>query len=385
VIYSNLWELEMSSTTLSKVFKEFNDPRMARAQRHSLINIITIAICAVICGADNFVAMAEFGRSKKKWFESFLNMPNGVPSHDTFNDVINRLDQSAFVSCFTKWIKQLAINDETVIALDGKVMRRTLDKINGSKAVWLVNAWSVANNMCFGQIQVSDKSNEIMAIPKLLELLDIKGATITIDAMGCQTDIGEKVLEQGGHFLLALKGNQGEFFEDVSLYLDTCIDKPKNLSFDYFQSVNGDHGRVESRKCWLVTEVDWLVKRHPRWSIVKGIAVIESERIIGEEVSTERRYYITSHCDKDAQFINEAIRSHWCVENNLHWQLDVSFNEDQCRLRSGNAAANFSFLNKIALNLLKNEKTTKIGIKSKRLKAGWDEEYMMKVLTVGLS
>jgi predicted transposase YbfD/YdcC len=375
----------MPTTTLSEIFKAFKDPRMARAQRHPLINIITIAICSVICGADNFVTMAEFGRSKKNWFETFLDMPNGVPSHDTFNDVINRLDQSAFVKCFTQWIKQLAVNDENVIALDGKVLRRTRGKINDSKAIWLVNAWSVANSMCFGQIQVDDKSNEITAIPKLLELLDIEGATITIDAMGCQTEIGEKIVEKGGHFLLALKGNQGEFHQDVSLYLNTLIDNPSNQRFDYYQSTNGDHGRIETRKVWLVTELDWLLQRHPRWATVKGIAVVESERIIGDDCSIERRYYITSHFDRNAQFISNGIREHWHVENKLHWQLDVSFNEDQCRLRSGNAAANLSFLNKIALNLLKNETTAKIGIKSKRLKAGWDEKYMMKVLTVGLS
>lgn len=375
----------MTSTSLSEIFKEFKDPRMSRAKRHPLINIITIAICAVICGADNFVTMAEFGRAKKKWFESFLDMPNGIPSHDTFNDVINRLDQTAFVKCFTQWIKQLALKNENVIALDGKVLRRTLDKMNDCKAVWLVNAWSVANNMCFGQVQVDDKSNEITAIPKLLEMLDIEGATITTDAMGCQTEIGEKIVKQRGHFLLALKGNQGEFHQDVKLYLDALISSPSNQSFDYYQNVNGDHGRIETRKVWFTTEVDWLLQRHPRWATVKGIAVVESERIIGNDCSIERRYYITSHLDKDAKFISETIRSHWCVENNLHWQLDVSFNEDQCRLRSGNAAANFSFLNKVALSLLKNEKTAKIGIKSKRLKAGWDENYMMKVLTVGLS
>jgi predicted transposase YbfD/YdcC len=375
----------MVTTTLSEIFKEFKDPRMARAQRHSLNNIITMAICAVICGADNFVTMAEFGCSKKKWFESFLDMPNGVPSHDTFNDVINRLDQSAFVKCFTQWIKQLAIKDETVIALDGKVLRRTRGKINDSKAIWLVNAWSVANNMCFGQIQVDNKSNEITAIPKLLELLDIKGATITIDAMGCQTAIADQTVEQGGDFLLALKGNQGEFHQDISLYLDALIDKPSHQSFDYHQNINGDHGRIETRSVWFVTDIKWLIERHPQWLNVKGIAVVRSEREIGEETSIEHRYYITSHSDKSAQFINEAIRSHWHVENKLHWQLDVSFDEDQCRLRSGNAAANFSFLNKVALSLLKKERTAKIGIKSKRLKAGWDEKYMMKVLTVGLS
>jgi predicted transposase YbfD/YdcC len=375
----------MTPTTLSEIFEDFKDPRMERAQRHSLINIITIAICAVICGADNFVTMAEFGRSKKKWFESFLDMPNGVPSHDTFNDVINRLDSCAFVNYFTQWIKQLALNDETVIAIDGKVLRRTLDKINGGKAVWLVNVWSVANNMCFGQVQVDEKSNEITAIPKLLKLLDIKGATITIDAMGCQTKIAQNIIEQGGDFVLSLKGNQGELHDDIRVFLDALIEAPSTLTpYDKHETVDGDHGRIETRTIWLTSEIDWLIERHPRWSSINAIAVIQSQRLIDGNLSIERRYYITSHKDKDGEFIGNVIRNHWFVENKLHWHLDVSFDEDQCRLRSGNAAANFSFLNKIALNLLKNEKTAKIGVKSKRLKAGWDEKYLMKVLTVGL-
>lgn len=372
----------MKPTTLSESFTTLKDPRLDRAKRHSLINIITIAICAVICGADNFVTMASFGRAKKDWFETFLDLPNGIPSHDTFNDVINRLNQDDFAFCFTKWIKQLATEAENVIAIDGKVLRRTLDKINDGKAIWLVNAWSVANNMCFGQVQVDEKSNEITAIPKLLELLDIKGATITIDAMGCQVKIADKIIECGGDFVLALKGNQGEFHEDVKLYLDSNIDA---LSSEYFnKTITGDHGRIETRKSWLCTDIDWLIERHPQWSAVKGISVIESERLIGEKKSVERRYYISSHSKTDSEYINEAVRSHWGVENNLHWQLDVSFDEDHCRLRSGNAAANFSFLNKIALALLKKETTAKMGIKSKRLKAGWDEKYLMKVLTLGL-
>ena len=374
----------MESTTLSESFETLKDPRLERAKRHSLINIITIAICAVICGADNFVSMASFGRAKKEWFETFLDLPNGVPSHDTFNDVINRIDQNSFALCFTTWIKQLATQSENVIAIDGKVLRRTFNKSSGSKAIWLVNAWSVANNMCFGQIQVDEKSNEITAIPKLLELLDIKGATITIDAMGCQTKIADKIVDLGGDFVLALKGNQGEFHEDVKFYLDSNINKFIPNKLDFAEETHGDHGRIETRKSWLCSDVDWLIERHPKWKAVKGIAVIESERLIGEKQSIVRRYYITSHLTKDAEFINETVRSHWSVENNLHWQLDVSFDEDSCRLRSGNAAANFSFLNKIALALLKNEKTAKMGIKSKRLTAGWDEKYLMKVLTIGL-
>ena len=374
----------MKPITLSESFAELKDPRLPRAKKHALINIITIAICAVICGADNFIAMASFGRAKKDWFETFLDLPNGIPSHDTFNDVINRLDQNNFCYCFTRWVKQLAKLSENVIALDGKVLRRTFDKMSGGKAIWLVNAWSVENNMCFGQIQVDEKSNEITAIPKLLALIDIEGATVTIDAMGCQTKIADEIVSGNGDFVLALKGNQGEFHEDVKLYLDSNIGKPSSVKLDFFEDIDAGHGRIETRKSWLCTDIEWLIERHPQWSSVKGIAVIESERLIGDKKSTERRYYITSHSEKDAKFINETVRSHWCVENNLHWQLDVSFDEDNCRLRSGNAAANFSFLNKIALALLKNEKTAKMGIKSKRLTAGWDEKYLMKVLTIGL-
>jgi predicted transposase YbfD/YdcC len=301
----------MENTTLSKLFEVLKDPRLERAKRHSLINIITIAICAVICGADNFVSMASLGRAKKEWFETFLDLPNGVPNHDTFNDVINRLDQNSFALCFTTWIKKLATQSEDVIAIDGKVLRRTFNESSGARAIWLVNTWSVANNMCFGQIQVDEKSNEITAIPKLLELLDTKSATITIDAMGCQTKIAAKIVDLDGDFVLALKGNQGEFHEDVKLYLDSNINKSRPNKFYFAEEIHGDHGRIEKRKSCLCTDVDWLIERHPKWGTVKGIAVIEFERLIGKKRSIERRYYITSHLTKDAKFINETVRSHW--------------------------------------------------------------------------
>ena len=374
----------MTETTISKAFSDLTDPR--KSAKHPFINILTIAICAIISGCDNFNAMEEYGKSKIKWFRKFLDLTYGIPSHDTFNDVLNRLNPHEFHEAFTRWITELSKQKEGVIALDGKVMRRTLDKASGISATHLVSAWSVENNFCLGQVKVSEKSNEITAIPILLNLLDINGATITTDAMGCQFEIANQIIEKEADYLLALKGNQGEFFDDAKLYLDSQLDnKFKNTTqSDNYCSINGDHGRIETRDVWLTTDVDWLKERHPRWSSLKSLVVVCSTRELNGKTSYERRYYVSSHVAKDAEFFCCAIRSHWHVENKLHWQLDVSFNEDQNRLRSGFAAQNIALINKIALNLLKNEKTVKVGIKSKRLKAGWDNTYLMKVLTVGL-
>lgn len=376
----------MDPTTISKVFDSLTDPRVDRTKRHPLINILTISICAIIAGCDDFQSISEYGKSKRTWFEQFLDLPHGIPCRDTFNDVLNRLNPNEFAEAFTQWVCSLGDLKDDVVALDGKVMRGTLDKANGNPAIHLVSAWSVKNNMCFGQIKVSDKSNEITAIPKLLKLLDIEGATVTTDAMGTQYKIGEQIVEEKANYLLALKGNQGEFHDDIKLFLDTHIqDDFTKIEHDVFSSVSGDHGRVETRKVWLTSDVDWLIARHPRWKSIRGLALIESTREMNGNETYERRLYITSHSDKSAEFIAHAIRSHWHVENKLHWQLDVSFNEDYNRLRSGHAAENFSLINKIALNLLKNEKSIRLGVKNKRLKAGWDDDYMMKVLTVGLT
>jgi predicted transposase YbfD/YdcC len=327
-----------------------------------------------------------WNRAKIKWFRQFLDLKHGIPSHDTFNDVLNRLNPTEFSTAFTQWVTEISKHKEGVIALDGKVMRRTLDKVSGMSATHLVSAWSVENNFCLGQVKVADKSNEITAIPILLALMDIKEATITTDAMGCQYKIGEQVVTNGGNYVLGLKGNQGEFYDDVKLYLDTQLKaKFKNVPHSVHSSLNGDHGRIENREVWLTTDIDWRVERHPRWKSLKSIALICSTREVNGISSYEQRYYISSHEEKDAAFIADAIRTHWHVENKLHWQLDVSFNQDQNRLRSGFAAQNIGLINKIALNLLKNEKSVKVGIKSKRLKAGWDNAYMMKVLTVGLT
>ena len=376
----------MKETTISRAFSHLTEPRVAASLRHPLINILTIAVCAIISGCDDFNAIEEYGKSKIKWLRKFLDLKHGIPSHDTFNDVLNRINPTEFNTAFTAWVTEISHHKEGIIALDGKVMRRTLDKVSGISATHLVSAWSVENNMCLGQVKVANKSNEIKAIPVLLDLLDIKEATVTMDAMGCQFEIGNKIVKNQGHYLLGLKGNQGEFYEDVKLYLDSQLKTKFNeIAHSVHHSINGDHGRVETREVWLTKDIDWLKARHPRWHSVNSIAMICSTREIQGRESYEQRYYISSHGEKDAQFIGNAIRNHWHVENKLHWQLDVSFNEDQNRLRSGYAAQNIALINKIALNLLKNELTVKVGIKSKRLKAGWDNAYMMKVLTVGMA
>jgi len=376
----------MIETSISKAFGGLTDPRIKRRLRHPLINILTISICAIICGCDDFCAIEEYGNSKIDWFKGFLDLEHGIPSHDTLNDVMNRLKPKEFSQAFTQWVNQLGNLKGDIVSIDGKAMRGTLDKASGAPAIHLVSAWSAKNNLCFGQIKVNEKSNEITAIPLLLDLLDIKDSTITMDAMGCQFAIADKIVEAQACYVLALKGNQGEFHDDIKLFLESnLVNNFKNIVHTVSKSTNGDHGRIEQRNVWLTSDVKWLIERHPRWKSVKAIAIVDSTREIQGKISHEQRLYITSHGDKDADFIAHAIRSHWFVENKLHWQLDVSFNEDKNRLRSGYAAENFSMMNKIALNLLKNEKSVKVGVKTKRLKAGWDDIYMMKVLTVGFT
>ena len=376
----------MTETTISKAFGELTEPRINRNIRHPLVNIITISICAIICGCDDFKSIEQYGNSKIEWFKEFLDLKHGIPSHDTFSDVLNRLKPKEFSQAFTQWVNQLGNLKDDIVSIDGKCMRGTLDKASGASAIHLVSAWSAKNNLCFGQVKVNEKSNEITAIPLLLDLLDIKDATITMDAMGCQFAIADKIVEAEADYVLALKGNQGEFHDDIKLFLETHLASEfKSIPHSVSKIVNGDHGRIEQRNVWLVYDVEWLIERHPRWESIKGIVIIDSIREVQGKVSHEQRLYITSHKDKKADFIANAIRSHWFVENKLHWQLDVSFNEDRNRLRSGYAAENFSMMNKVALNLLKNEKSVKVGVKTKRLKAGWDDAYMMKVITVGFT
>jgi predicted transposase YbfD/YdcC len=371
------------AASIREHFSIVPDPRVDRTKLHKLEDILVLSICAVICGAETWVDIAEFGRSKEGFFRSFLELPNGIPSHDTFGRVFAAMDAEAFEKSFQSWVKDLAGSSRgKLIALDGKTVRRSLDQAGGKAAIHMVSAWVHENHAVFGQLRVDDKSNEITAIPKLLEMLDLKDATVTIDAIGCQREIAAKILEKGGQYVLAVKGNQGTLHEDIKLFLDDCVERGfKRVEYDCYEQLEKGHGRIETRRTWTTGEVEWLNKRHG-WPGLRSIAVMDCQREIGTKTTLERRYFISSLPYKAAQRIAQVVRKHWRVENELHWCLDVCFGEDESRVRIGNAAENLSRVRRIGLMLLKQDTSTKIGIKAKRLKAGWDEAYLLKILRV---
>jgi predicted transposase YbfD/YdcC len=368
-----------------RAFAQLKDPRMNRTKRHSLGDILAIAICAIICGADAWTQVAKFGRCKIKWFRTFLELPNGIPSHDTFGRVFAALDPKAFEECFMKWIGDLTIaSGGRLIAIDGKTIRRSLDTANGKAAIHMVNAWCAANHMVLGQLATDAKSNEITAIPELLDLLDISGAIITIDAAGCQKKIAEKIVDQGGHYILQLKGNQGSLHQETVTLFDQCLtDDCRGIAYSTARTIDKGHGRIEERRIWATSEVNWFAEKG-KWKNLRSLIRVQAKRTIGEETSAEHRYYISDLPPDNASQLLAYIRGHWGVENTLHWSLDINFREDERRIRQGHAAENFARLSRIALNLLKAEKTNDGGIKTKRLCCGWDHDYLLKVLTGGI-
>lgn len=370
---------------LLRAFAELKDPRVNRTKRHSLTDILAIAICAVICGADGWVQVQEFGDCKKKWFKTFLDLPNGIPSHDTFGRVFAALDPVAFEECFRKWVSALATASQgRLIAIDGKTIRRSLDAASGKAAVHLVNAWCEANHMALGQLATDAKSNEITAIPELLKLLDLKGAVVTIDAGGCHKKIAQQIVEQGGDYILQLKGNQGTLHKETVMLFDQCLtDDCHGIAYSTATTTDKGHGRIEQRRLWATSEVNWFAEK-AKWKDLRSLIRVQAKRTVHGETSSEYRYYISSRPADNASGLLGHIRQHWGVENKLHWCLDISFREDECRIRKGHAAENFARLTRIAMNLLNAETTNRRGIKTKRLCCGWDHDYLLKVMTGGI-
>jgi len=367
-------------TSLVAHFRRLPDPRVRRTRRHALVDILVITLCAVICGADDWVAVAQFGHAKRKWFRGFLTLRHGVPSHDTFGRVFAALDPEAFKAAFLAWVQTVAqLLPGEVIAVDGKTLRRTFDTASTKAAIHMVSAWATTQGLCLGQMQTDAKSNEITAIPKLLEVLALAGRVVTIDAMGCQTAIARTIQAKGGDYVLSLKGNQTRLHEDiVTFFADAQARDFRDLAHTTAETVDGDHGRIEIRRAWATDDVAWLTDRR-RWAGLRSVLRVDSERTVGPHTSRESRFFISSLAP-DAAHLARIVRGHWAIENGLHWVLDVAMHQDQARIRTGHAPENLAILQHLALNLLKREHTEKLGIKNKRLAAGWDHDYLLRVI-----
>jgi predicted transposase YbfD/YdcC len=374
------------TASIEENFGSITDARIDRTKLPKLIDILVIAICAAICSCASWEDVEEFGKAKQDWFKTFLELPNGIPSQDTFNRVFARLDPLEFRRCFLNWINTASeLIGGQGIALDGKVLRRSHDGSIGKGAIDTVSAWACANRLVLGQVKVDEKSNEITAIPQLLKALEISGCIITIDAMGCQIEIAKTGVEEDGDYVLALKDNQGNLFEDAQkLFDDLENSQYKAYNYAYVKTINKRHGRIEIRECWTISDLSILchLRGFANWEKLLTVSRIRSHRWIGDDKSCEDRFHIASIVG--AKRVLSAVRSHWSIENSLHWTLDMAFDEDRCRVRKDNGPENFAILRHIALNLLKQEKTCKRSIKGKRLLAGWKEDYLLKVLA-GLS
>lgn len=365
---------------LTDHFSEIEDPRIERTRRHKLIDILTIAILAVICGADSWVGMESFGQAKHVWLKRILELPNGIPSHDTFARVFARLNPEQFQACFLNWVRSLVhLSQGEVVAIDGKTLRQSYDPTSDKAAIHMVSAWATQNRLVLGQRKVDAKSNEITAIPQLIKLLELEGCIVTIDAMGCQKQIAKQIIERNADYVLALKDNQGNLFTDVQqIFAHAQSRNFAAIEHTFDQTVDKGHGRVEIRRCWTMAQVEYLVDAD-KWEKFTSIGMIQAERRFSGKVERETRYYISS-LTSDAKQLSQAVRSHWLVENALHWVLDLAFVEDTCRVRKDFASENLAVVRHIALNLLSQETSLNLGVKNKRLRAGWDEDYLLKIL-----
>ena len=362
-------------------FGELKDPRAAHSIEHKLIDILIITICATICGANDWEAIAEYGQTKQDWLKTWLELPNGIPSPDTFNRVLGRINPTELQKCFMGWMDAVAkVTEGELLNIDGKTIRGAKEAGNSRSLIHMVSVWSASQNLVLGQTKVSEKSNEITAIPPLLKMLAIRGCLVSIDAMGCQTEIAKTIVEQGADYVLALKGNQGDLHVDVvQLFAAARKQDFKNIEHQFHSTMEKGHGRIETRNYWTMGNTEYLLGAQ-KWSGLKSIGMVESRRELNGKVSIEQRYYILS-IESDVQRFATAVRSHWSIENQLHWILDVSFAEDTAQSCSGYSAENLSVIRHVGINLLSRDKKTKVGVKTRRLKAGWDDNYLKTVIS----
>ena len=374
--------IKESSISFLHHFDELEDPRIDRHKLHSLPDTLLIMFCGVICGVESWRDFVDFGESKIDYLRQFTDLDNGIPSKNTFNRVISSLNPEAFKKCFCGWVQNVQHELGDVIAIDGKALRRSFDKANDKSAIYMVSAFATEAKLVLAQQKVDEKSNEITAIPKLLELLELKGAVVTIDAMGCQKSITKNIIDGGGNYAIAVKGNQKKLHAQIARHFNHFFDMQYNKHVDFSMREELNRGRLETRKCLATSDIDWLEGKEG-WVGLKSIVAIESKRTVKEVTSIETRYYISS-LEPDSQEISRIIRSHWGVENALHWVLDVVFREDDSRIRSGHAAENMARIKHVALNLLQTAKPKfrkDMSIKRLRKKAGWDNETLDKIIT----
>jgi predicted transposase YbfD/YdcC len=374
--------------SLIEHFKDLPDPRVERTKEHDLIDILVIAICTLLCAGESFNDMEDFGKAKQDWFKTFLPLRNGIPSHDTFNRLFAALDPQAFLDCFLRWTQSLrAAIPQAIVALDGKALRRALHGDQNVK--YVVSAWAQDNGLVLGQLKVAAKSNEITALPELLRALELAGCIVTVDAMGTQKKIAREIIEADADYVLALKGNHETVHAEVKSFLDATVAEknaqPRNPSSAAAQlagheTVEKAHGRIETRRYYQSTELDWFADR-AQWEGLRSVGMVEAIREVGGHRTVERRYYLSS-LPVGVETFARAVRGHWGVENKLHWVLDVQMREDQSRARAGYAAENLATLRRLALNLLKREKTKKRGVRGKQLNASWDHAYLLALLGV---
>lgn len=374
-------EQEPTTASIMEYFAQVPDPRMTRSRLHSLTSILVISLCAVICGADSFVAIEEYGLAKEAWLRTFLDLPNGIPSHDTLGRVFAALNPGSLAEAFRRWVTAVAqLTKGEVVAIDGKTLRRSFRAAGSGAFVHMVSAWATSQRIVLGQVKTEEKSNEITAIPRLLKLLDIKKCLVTIDAMGCQKDIAGNIVEADADYLLAVKENQPTLSRDIAAVFESARRDPEVLlSLDFHETRERGHGRTETRRC-SVTDIVAGISQLREWPNLRSLVRIESERTVDGKTTFEERYYICSRGALSAKAAMAAARSHWGIENGLHWVLDVAFREDDCRIRAGHAAENFAIMRHLSLNLLKAVTGKKVGIKNRRLCAAWDDNFLLRVL-----